>query len=251
MTDSHELKSPILIRMAERYQEDPGYFEGLDDSGFYEEIDYAAGSSFDGRELAAGPARELEVEARLMMARLDTGWFADAGGCSPQGRYSLDPRPPSFRIENWFLPSGLGTKPLGALWSSSFLPNGSVTWEHRESAEFGSGRTLYLMTFDKAEAAVYSIDSLADFRELVTRYPLRRDGVVHVNWQAVRTDWHGVRVTAKGLVTAQDIPVDTPEGPARLCSWDAESTAWLRRPPGLGFQRWERDERAVIASGVQ
>jgi hypothetical protein len=59
------------------------------------------------------------------------------------------------------------------------------------------------------------------------------DGRALVDWLAAAADLDAVRLTAAGLVFAQNVRVPTRYGLAQLRGWDAESTAWLNRPSAL------------------
>ena len=66
------------------------------------------------------------------------------------------------------------------------------------------------------------------------RYPRPMpDGRALVDWLAAAADLDAVHLTAAGVAFAQNVRVSTPYGMAQLRGWDAESTAWLNRPPAL------------------
>ena len=68
----------------------------------------------------------------------------------------------------------------------------------------------------------------------MTRYPRPiPDGRALVDRLAAAADFDAVRLTTAGLVFAQGVRVRTQYGAAQLWGWDAESTAWLNRPPGF------------------
>ncbi|GAA1200062.1 hypothetical protein GCM10009608_38970 [Pseudonocardia alaniniphila] len=129
----------------------------------------------------------------------------------------------------------IGEKPAGALWTSSFLPDGRSAWAIGESSAYPDlSRRLFAVDFDRAVTRVFEVSAPEDYQRLATSYPRPMlDGRVLVDWSAAATDLDAVRLTAAGLVFAHNVRVPTPHGVAQLRGWDAESTAWLNRPPGL------------------
>lgn len=106
-------------------------------------------------------------------------------------------------------------------------------WQWGEWAEFGRDRRLFALTFDPADVRLYSIGSPADDERLVNRYPRAMDNHTQVHWTRVAEHFDAVHLTVSGLLTAQHVPIATPQGAAMLTGWDAESTAWLRLPTAL------------------
>ena len=129
----------------------------------------------------------------------------------------------------------IGEKPAGALWTSSFLPDGRSAWALGAAGAYpDSSRSLFTIEFDQRAVRSFVIATAEDYRVLVMRYPRPMpDGRTLVDWLAAAADLDAVRLTAAGLVFAQSVRVRTPHGIAQLKGWDAESTAWLNRPPGL------------------
>lgn len=207
-------------------------FEGMADVDVYWRTVFAAGLRYSTDDFSARAAPEFESIAQRILERLAGAPFSGARLPSPQARYTDDPVVREITVAD--PPPGLTTveKPTWALWTASFLPDGTSAWERKEYPRLSGGeRHLCSMSFDESEVTVYTIDSVRDFRELVSTYPdPQEDGRVRVRWEAVAKDFDAVHLTARGLVTAHDVEVRTPAGLGKLWAWDTESTAWLRLP---------------------
>jgi hypothetical protein len=222
----------------------------VDDAELYEDLVHAVRvASIPDRRPA--PATDLGCPDALL-DRLGRGWFAGRGPRSPQAHYSATgelPRvelrdPPPDTVSLWW------RKPVGALWTSSFLPDGGSAWRYGEAAEFGDRRRrLFAMAFDPAAVVAYVIDGPADYVRLVERFPLRyADGTRGVRWRAVAEEFDAVRLTARGLLLTEDVPVHGHPPVAPLAGWNAESTAWLRVPAGTTISPFD-DARTPAAPG--
>lgn len=82
-------------------------------------------------------------------------------------------------------------------------------------------------------ARIYEVDSPDAWRRLCLAYPAPdrgslTGGLVVPDFAAVARDWDGVHVTLGGLLTADQVQLDGPEGPTALQGWDTEATVWLR-----------------------
>ncbi|OLT00101.1 hypothetical protein BJF90_07370 [Pseudonocardia sp. CNS-004] len=129
----------------------------------------------------------------------------------------------------------IGEKPAGALWTSSFLPDGRSAWVLGEASAYPeASRSLFTVHFEQQAVRGHVIAAPEHYCDLVMWYPRPMpDGRVLVDWLAAAADIDAVRLTPAGLVFAQSVRVRTPYGVAQLRGWDAESTAWLNRPPGF------------------
>ncbi|MFI6101773.1 hypothetical protein ACIA8G_40015 [Lentzea sp. NPDC051213] len=227
------VSSPVLIELCLLLR---GFFgeadpiDRLPDEDLYRHIAFAASQRHSGREFTARRVPELDPIAAAVMRRLSTGPLAATAPRSPQSRFSQDATPASVTIVDQ---PAADDKPVGALWTSSFLPDGTSMWQWGEWAEFGRDRRLFALTFDPADLRVCTIGSPADYERLVNRYPRATDDHTQVHWTQVAEHFDAVHLTVSGLLTAQHVPVAAPHGTAMLTGWDAESTAWLRLPPGL------------------
>jgi hypothetical protein len=82
-------------------------------------------------------------------------------------------------------------------------------------------------------ARVFEVDGPAAWRRLCLAYPAPEPGglmgeLVVPDFAAVARDWDGVHVTLGGLLTADQVRLDGPEGPTALQGWDTEATVWFR-----------------------
>jgi hypothetical protein len=206
------------------------------DSDLFEKIVTIAQWNVPSAEFDTDGEKAVLPYARRLLARLDSGWFAIPSPTPKQAWFSYSPVFPEVQLSE-----GDSGKPLGALWTSSYLPDGTSTWSHcedvlgtPESRAKGEDppRTEYTVDIDTGGSAIYRISSPADFSRLLASYP-RKGGHARVDWIAVAKEFDGVHLTARGLVMTQGAKVPTERGEAALERWDCESTAWLRTPKGL------------------
>lgn len=207
-----------------------GHVDRLTDDDLYGHIAFAASQRYSGRTFTARRVPELDPTAAAVMRRLSTGPLAATSPRSPQARFARHATPAAVTLVDRPTPDD---KPAGALWTSSFLPDGTSMWQWGEWAEFGRDRPLFALTFDPAGVRLCTIGSAADYERLVNRYPRSIDNHTQVDWIRAAEHFDAVHLTVSGLLTAQHVPVAAPHGTAMLTGWDAESTAWLRLPPGL------------------
>jgi hypothetical protein len=223
------VSSPVLLELCE-FIGDEARVGQLADEDLYRHITLAASQRHSGRTFAARRAPELDRVAAAVMRRLSTGPLSATAPRSPQSRFARSAVPTAVTVID--RPTQ-DDKPAGALWTPSFLPDGTSMWQWGEWAEFGRDRPLHALAFDPAGVRLCTIGSPADYERLVTRYPRPASTRVQVHWPRVAEDFDAVHLTVTGLLTAHHVPIATPHGPAVLTGWDAESTAWLRLPPGL------------------
>ncbi|MCP2164838.1 hypothetical protein [Goodfellowiella coeruleoviolacea] len=233
------MKGPVLVELCLLLKDCPERLDSLTDTDFYHQITFANSLQHSRAQFLPQAAPELDEVAVAVLDRLSRSEFADASLQPRQAWFSTSGTLPRVvvvsDVSSAFAPAD---KPVGALWTASFLPDGTSAWQRREWAEFGTSRNLYAVTFDLAQAKIFTIDSLEDFEQLIHAYPRPApDGRVLVRWTAVADDFDAVHLTARGLLTAHNIPLATPDGIATLAGWDAESTAWLRLPPVKAVSR--------------
>ncbi len=207
-----------------------------DDADLYRHLVFAVGGKYGETDYRATQVPHLRSVMDQLEGRFNYGWFADRLLRSPQSRYSATASMPSVTLaEQPDSDAVFWRKPVGAMWTSSFLPDGTSAWQYGEAAEYsGAGRRLYSVHFDEDAVRTFLIDSLDDYRELLTEYPRRyQDGSAGVDWARVADDFDAVRFTARGLAVVDGVPLAVGRGTARLEGWDHESTAWLRSPPSV------------------
>ena len=229
-------RSPVFIELCLLLRD---FFSDLDlvaqlddltDEDLYRHIAFAVSLQHSGRDFTARPTPELDHIATAVLRRLSTGSLGDTSLRSPQARYATDMAPRTIQVADGPSSATAPDKPVGALWTSSVLPEGTSMWQWGELAEFGPDRPLFTVTFDPADIRLFTIDSPFDYGRLVNRYPRSSDGRVQVCWARAAEDLDAVHLTVPGLLTAQHVPVTTSRGTAILTGWDAESTAWLHLP---------------------
>ncbi|WP_424184083.1 hypothetical protein ACOBQX_19350 [Actinokineospora sp. G85] len=190
--------------------------EQVDAERLYRHIVFAHSLQHSGRNPPEPTPGAVE---RVMRALEETG-LGDSTLVSPQAWHSVDGVVPEIAVSDGPGGSVFGDKPVGTLWTSSFLAGGVSAWqwgewgEWGEWAEFGGGRRLFAVEFGDVE--VWTIDSPGDVGELGRRYGVGR----RISWAAVAEDFDAVHLSVRGLLTAGHL------GGVR--GWDAESTAWLR-----------------------
>lgn len=226
------IRGPVLLQAAERlasHRIDPA---DQSDVETYWDLVFAAAHQHSVIEFRERSDRGLESVARALDARLGQGWLAGNGLRSPQTVYTCSAEVHAFSVENP-VDERLGGKPVGALWTSSMLPDGVSAWQRSEWSEFpGQGRRPKLLHVGPDDLDhVYAIRDVGDVARLVADYPRRVSGdQVAVDWVRVARDFVAVQLTAAGLARAQNHQVETDAGYAMLRGWDAECTAWLRPP---------------------
>ena len=78
-------------------------------------------------------------------------------------------------------------------------------------------------------ARVYEVNGPLRWHELCVRYPaIREDGRLTPDWPAVASDWDGAHLTLGGLLTSEQVRMESKEGWSQLWGWDVEQTLWLR-----------------------
>jgi hypothetical protein len=230
-----EAKSPVLIELVRLLDDTMHNLDRVDDVDLYEWIVFAVAHQYSSSDFHERPAPDLDDAEVLVRDRLSRGWFGKRLVPAPQAWFSADGLSGDVVLRAVTNGLVIGEKPAGALWTSSFLPDGRSAWSIGESSAYpDSSRRLFSVDFDLAVTRTFEVNAPEDYQRLVTRYPRPMpDGRVLVDWSAAATDLDAIRLTATGLVFAHDVRVSTPYGVARLRGWDAESTAWLNRPPGL------------------
>ncbi|CAM05271.1 hypothetical protein SACE_6098 [Saccharopolyspora erythraea NRRL 2338] len=209
---------------------DPDYIDEIGDAGFYEQISIAV-SCFYGPASGELPAALSRRILEKVETRLRQGWFAEPRLASPQSRYASGSELPPVELESDEADPAVASKPRRAVWTSSFLPDGTSVLDLGRPVVPKSGRRLYSVRFDPSGVDAYTIDELQGWCRLVESYPVEcTDGMIGVSWTAVARDFDVVHLTARGLVHAQGVVVETAAGPSVLRHWDAESSAWFRFP---------------------
>jgi hypothetical protein len=123
------------------------------------------------------------------------------------------------------------TRPQNVLWTSSLIDPTHSSWDAALQSsyvpvDFAQLRR-YQLIFDPARTRIFNIDSLSDLASLARRYAVRSAGGVVLDWPTISKDYDGVHLSFRGLMTAQEVPIECEAGVFTLRRWDCESTAWL------------------------
>lgn len=176
-------------------------------------------------EPARQPPRAILRLLSQLSARLANGWFA-ATVISPQSRFGALSVPSN--IATSFI--GGADKPAGAVWTSSFLPDGSSAWAPvEEISGMGQPRHVIAVDVEIRPERVARIDSWTDYVRLTERYPCADEPEwALVDWQELAAHYDGVHLTARGLVATHGREETLPDGRlVGLRGWDAECSAWF------------------------
>ncbi|WP_226360813.1 hypothetical protein [Pseudonocardia sp. ICBG1142] len=223
---------PVILQAAESIVVHGIDLNVQDEVETYWDIVFANSYQYAVEEFADRADERLDETAAALAQVLSRGWLGSADVVSPQGVFSDSITLRATQIEN---PEDdlYGDKPLGAFWTSSYLPNGDSAWSRSEKSEFASlNRKLRNFTFRLPPPRdIFIIRYPEDYRRLVADYPRKlQNGRTVVDWRRASDDYMAVRLTACGLALAHHFRVVTPAGVAWLSGWDAESTAWLHLP---------------------
>jgi len=238
------VKSPVLIELVRLLDESLHDLESIADVDLYEDIVFAAAHQYSSSSFHERPAPDLDDAEALLRDRLGNGWFAGSSVPAPQAWYSAGGLIDDIVLRPVTNHLVIGEKPAGAIWTSSFLPDGRSAWAIGEAGAYpDAARMLFAVHFDQHAVRSVVISAPEHYRELVMRYPRPMpDGRALVDWLAAAADIDAVRLTAAGLAFAEHVRMPTPHGVAQLRGWDAESTAWLNRPPALRISRLPRSQ---------
>jgi hypothetical protein len=125
-------------------------------------------------------------------------------------------------------------KPAGGLYTSTLADGTSATLAVLaegvgDLASAFRGRQLTCWRLEASPAArVFEVDGPQAWHILCVRYPAKReDNRLVPDWSAVAQDWDAVHLTLGGLLTAEQMRVESPAGWTQLGGWDCEQTVWL------------------------
>jgi hypothetical protein len=229
---AEELAGPVLIELCRLLESRLDELDRVSDVDLYSEVVFAASLQHSRENFVPRPAPDLARAASLILPRLRSGWFANTVPASPQAHHCTTTTVAEVSLHDGDASCVFAEKPLGALWTSSYLPDGTSAWHWGERAEFGSDRAILPVAFDESRTRIFTVDQPADYSELIHRYPRPLDdGRALVMWTEVARDFDAVHLSTHGLVTTHHVGFTTRHGHAVLRGWDAECTAWLHQPP--------------------
>jgi hypothetical protein len=190
-------KSPVLIELIRLLGDSVYRLDSVDDVELYEDIVFAVGHQHSTPDFHERRVPEPDDAGALVRARLGSGWFAERGVPTPQA-WHRSGRSPRARCGRRL------SCPTDAARGRSARPVRTPEQRAGSSLSTSIGRLSVIETPDH-------------YRELVMRYPrLMSDGRVLVDWLAAAAHIDAVRLTAAGLVFAQNVRVPTPYDVAEL-----------------------------------
>lgn len=145
---SDRIWGPVLLQVAESLQSfdlDPVNRSDID---LYWDTIFGAAHQHSVENFAERSDPKLDRTADLLNQRLSSGWLAGPSLESPQSVFksSTGLRPTTISNPYGYLLAA--DKPVGALWTSSFLSNGESAWERLERSEFSQlNRPLMQLKF--------------------------------------------------------------------------------------------------------
>lgn len=198
--------------------------------------------------------------ARDLLETSDTGWWFGAIDTSQQIWVSNDGAPPEparlvtpvaapTRSERYAQRSG------GALYTSSLMQGASSLFAALDEGvtdtednfgvpDIGYGRPGPPYEVWRVEvhdsARIFEIDGPLAWHDLCVCYPANGNGErgtpdfsgdpgqIVPDWSAVSADWDAVHLSFGGLLTSDQVRVESSAGWSHLWGWDAEQVMWLR-----------------------
>lgn len=120
-------------------------------------------------------------------------------------------------------------KPNGGLWTSTFVGNSSAWVDWCREENFGEPDNLnWFVLQPKQDAHVYVINTLADLRTLIARYPhpdreqqIYSRFFAYIDFGRIALDYDAIHLTEAGQWA-------TRHSEPSLNGWDCESTCWFR-----------------------
>lgn len=192
------------------------------------------------RVLAAGP--RLRSLTRAMLAQPAAAWWfapLDRGAqlwASGNGNTRAPRRPavPHRAPTTWEL---YAQKPTWGLFTSTAF-DGLSSYLVGASDVAGDLGPLQLPVARfrlsaASSARIFEVDGPDAWRRLCVAYPAAASGGLKggrlvPDFAAVTREWDAVHLSLGGLLIADQVRLDGPEGPTELLGWDCEQTVWLR-----------------------
>ena len=142
------------------------------------------------------------------------------------------------------------SKPKGYLWTSDYTPENEeesswVRWTKYNMPTKLSDKGLVLYPDDNAN--VFAINTEKDIKHLVKKYgSAGKIGYVHIDWEKVKKDYDGVRLSSKMLykyrLSGYDVSdIIGQEQELSFNLWDVPSTVWFKAP-------FKKQEKITIKS---
>lgn len=128
--------------------------------------------------------------------------------------------------------SGVFGKPTHGLYTSTLLaPPALSMWRRHIERLQGSlfpapYRTYHISVLETARIA--EITSAEAWSDLVSQFPVERDGLNYPDWLAIAAVYDGVHLTLPAILASQGIVLLSGERKIAPMFWDVETTLWLR-----------------------
>lgn len=183
--------------------------------------------------------KQLGGFARDILDRPEAAWWFGPLGRTQQLWLSRDESGPTATRLN--VPAGppspweqYAQKPAGGLYTSTVADGTSAVLAALAegvgdlAAAFPKRRFTCWQLEVSPAARVFEVDVPQTWHALCVHYPvIRNDGRLVPDWSAVAKDWDAVHLTLGGLLTAEQVRIDSPAGWSELGAWDCEQTVWL------------------------
>jgi hypothetical protein len=155
-------------------------------------------------------------------------WLSDERS-SPDPTQLIIPQQPPDSWERY------AQKPARGLYTSTMVDTTSPPLAAVVKGAVGDFREL----FRKLPLACWRLEAPPDVRivevdgpqawhDLCVKYPaIGEDGRLVPDWSAIAKDWDAVHLTLGGLLTAEQVRVESEAGWTALWGWDCERTVWL------------------------
>jgi hypothetical protein len=190
-------------------------------------------------ELEGADSRSLENLARAVLTCTGAGWWFAPLQRSNQVWLSKDARPPLARhfVSPGTVPSSwerYAQKAAGGFFTSTVVDGASSAWA---VIALGASDFADAFTSDpiacwrvaaRPDARVLEIDGPQAWHSLCVKYAAHgEDGRTVPDWSAAARDFDAVHLTLGGLLTAEQVRIDSSAGWSEHWGWDVEQTLWL------------------------
>lgn len=135
---------------------------------------------------------------------------------------------PVGRLSNW---ERYAQKPAGGFFTSTAVGE-TCSWLAALLYVGEHPANFPLVQYDlevSPDARIFEVEGPGTWHRLCTHYPAQgENGQLVPYWSAIAREWDAVHLTLGGLLTSEQVRVETPDGWSEHRGWDAEQTIWLR-----------------------
>lgn len=190
-------------------------------------------------ELEGADSSRLEDLARALLACPAAAWWFAPLQCSNQVWLAKDARPPLARhfARPGAAPSSwerYAQKPASGFFTSTVVDGASSAWAvialgvSDFADAFTSDPIACWRVAARSDARVLEIDGPEAWHSLCVKYAAHgEDGRTVPDWSAATHDFDAVHLTLGGLLTAEQVRIDSAAGWSEHWGWDVEQTLWL------------------------